>query len=372
MIFKCCIFRAVDLRLVFFYYFSMRMESFNLSEDDVGRRIDRVVRRFLPRLSLSLIYKSIRTGRIKLNGGKFRSDKLTCAGDVLSVDARLLESGVTEKFFPSEAGERKSPESKIYGKSFSALKKGKLSEPWQSPVFLKDAARDEAKNPFSIVFRNEHALIVNKPSGVSVTGGEESLEHAVSSFLSADRKESSLSFSPGLSNRIDRSTSGLVIFSLSLKAANFFRLSLSEQKLKKEYLALVTGCGVKDGLYEMFLEKDEKEGGFHKVHALREGGRVARTRLFVLEENADFSFVKAELLTGRKHQLRALFSHLKHPIVGDTAYGASFYKRKHFIALHSWRLSFPENELGFPSYAEAIIPADFRELLLQNSFSLKV
>lgn len=321
----------------------MHSKNFRLLEDDAGRRFDRVIRRFLPELSLSLLYKSIRKGLIKLNGKKIRAGEKTRAGDILSIDERLLPVFSDEKAVAAKENE----------KSSSSL--------------FKNRGR---KLPFSIVFQNEHVLVVNKPSGMAVCGGVKSLEKSVASYLEGTKKTKSLSFSFGLSNRIDRSTSGLVIFSLSLKAAHFFRLALSEQKIKKEYLAISVGRGIKSALYEMFLGKDENEGAFRKVKIVS-GGKKAITRLTVIEEAADFSLVKAELLTGRKHQIRVLFSHLSHPIVGDTAYGAPFYKKKDFIALHSWRLSFSENDLALPSSIEAPVPKDFLDFLSKTSFSFR-
>ena len=175
----------------------MDFKDFTAGKDDDGRRLDRVIRIFLKDLSLGEIYKLLRKGLIKVNYKKAKPDSHVNSGDIISIAAFLIN--------PVNA----KPEVQVLSQT----------------------------QKLNIVFENEHLLIIDKPYGCSVHGSEksslQSLDKEVlawyqerESHKNPAQGEKSLSFRPGPLHRLDRNTSGLLVFSLSLEDARWFSESI--------------------------------------------------------------------------------------------------------------------------------------------------
>ena len=179
-----------------------------------------------------------------------------------------------------------------------------------------------------VLYEDDAILAVNKPSGIVVHPScyhlNNTLANGVKAYLNNSKKVRPI-------NRLDRDTSGIVLFAKNAYVQENIKI------IEKEYIAVVQGN----------LEK--KEGKINAPIARKEGsimercvdtnGQKAITNYSVVSESADFSVLKVNIETGRTHQIRVHMAYIGHPIVGDTLYGNSSYKIN-TQALHAFEISF--------------------------------
>lgn len=236
-------------------------------------------------------------------------------------------------------------------------------------------------NP-NVVYEDENILICNKPSGLLVHKGskedELTLVDIVLNYLSKKGEfnlENNEGFIPGLAHRIDRNTSGLVIFGKNIKALQELEKLFKERNsINKFYLALVNGKIKDSGIINKPLYKDEKTG-IVSIRSLVNGGKTAITK-YSVEENFDkYTLVKVELLTGRTHQIRVHFASIGHPLLGDSKYG-DFVENKEFKKvykyenqfLHAHKIKFEQLDgiLSYLSNKEIVAPLGEKEKNIIN------
>jgi 23S rRNA pseudouridine955/2504/2580 synthase len=246
---------------------------------------------------------------------------------------------------------------------------------------------DPDADTLDIIFESPHLLGLNKPAGLAVHGPH-SLDTRVRAYL-APRLPPSLSFSPGPLHRLDKPTSGVVVFSASLAGARFFSALFREHSLVKRYLALVEGSIRAPGLWEDDLLRDtvrrktlRGEGAEPQEGYLQ--GKPARTRFKPLGWAKGFTLLELEPDTGRTHQIRAQAAFRGHPLAGDRKYGGgaspvpkgrSGAGPEISFLLHAWRLELSPSRLFeenggegrplLPPLLEAPLPGYFRETLLR-------
>lgn len=191
----------------------MNFKHFTAGKDDDGRRIDKILRRFLAGKNLSEVYKSLRKGLVKLNGKKCAPDAKVCDNDDIQIAEFLISDN----------------NNNLINQNLNSAKTEKIPRPLDSKI---------------IIFKNEDLLILNKPYDISVQGGngKTSLSDLVQSDYDFYHKEKgSLSFKCGPLHRLDRKTSGILVFSQSLKGARWFSSAIKNHLTRKIYLGICEG-----------------------------------------------------------------------------------------------------------------------------------
>ena len=333
-------------------------QHFQAGPNDDGTRVDRVVRRLLKDVPLSHIYRMIRTGRVRVNGKRIKTGYRVQEGDELTLPAR-------------EGTEARPRDDR-------SVEDSSGGSPLTKEVEL------------SIVFENEHLLVVNKPAG-QLTHGDggshdngPSLEEQVRNYL-RPRTAEGLSFRPGPLHRLDRNTSGAIAFSKSIHGARAFSAILENSTTTKAYLAVLSGTLVEPCRWDFPLSRhDEQRRSFHDP-----AGKPARTWVFPVQAvelskqagergrtgrreaaaghavaAGRYTLAVVRIGTGRTHQIRAHAAAAGLPILGDPKYGGPSADR---LFLHAWVLALddPHGVLGSPRL-EAPLPADFSETIRTN------
>lgn len=315
----------------------MEFRDFTAGKDDNGRRLDRVIRIFLKDLSLGEIYKLLRKGLIKLNYKKAKPDAHVNSGDIISIAAFLVK--------------------------------------------LKEENQTVSENhKLNIVYENEHLLIIDKPYGISVHGSEKAVNSGLDKEVLAwyqekerqkniNEEDKSLSFRPGPLHRLDRNTSGLLVFSMSLEGARWFSESIKNHTVSKKYYGLAEGIIEKtEEWIDKLSESDASDEVFHTVSqnaSGKEAQTTARPLAWGKLDAKAVTLVEYSIKTGRKHQIRAQSKLHGHPLAGDKAYGGHSSKElKREYYLQAFSLSFPnENPLKLPSEIKIPLSEDFQLLL---------
>ncbi|MFN4910564.1 MAG: RluA family pseudouridine synthase [Flavobacteriales bacterium] len=191
-----------------------------------------------------------------------------------------------------------------------------------------------------ILFEDNHLLAINKLASEIVQGdktGDPTLPDAIKAYLK-ERDHKPGNVFCGVIHRLDRPTSGLVLFAKTSKALERMNTHFREKEIEKTYLALVEGTLEGKGTLVNHLRKNEKQNKSYVVD--QSMGKEARLRYEVIQAFNHYSLVRITLETGRHHQIRCQFAHLGFPIKGDLKYGAKRSNKDGSIGLHASTLSF--------------------------------
>lgn len=307
----------------------MRIE---IGANEAGQRLDKFTRKWMKDVPLSAIYKAIRKGDIKINGKKSKEKYFLQEGDVL--ETRDITSSVKKEKFQ----------------------------------------RINNNDKLKIIYEDDNMLLVEKWPGVLVhsdkNNGEPTLTDYVLSYL-YDKgdytPEKEITFTPAPCNRLDRNTSGMVIFGKNFESLKLLNEMIRERKIKKYYSALVKGR-ISDGVYEAYISKDEDSNTSKIYDSIKPNTKRIAMEVKTAQSCGTFSLIEIDLITGRSHQLRAHLSHLGNPIVGDPKYGESkinsFFFNKYGVNyqfLYAFKLIFKDcpdkfSYLENKTIAEALPP----------------
>lgn len=202
-----------------------------------------------------------------------------------------------------------------------------------------------------VVYRDEHVVALDKPSGLLVHRTPEARDR-VFLLQEAARLVGAHLFPI---HRLDRATSGAILFGLTSAAARAFHDALKTPEARKEYLVLCRGSAPERFASDRPLT-----------------GKAARTEFTRLFEVHRASLLRARLLTGRRHQIRRHLAHLAHQVIGDTSYGKGRINRAlreeyglPRLALHAERIALPHPLTGEPLTVHVPLAADLRAFLLR-------
>ena len=297
------------------------MRELKIGKNDAGQRLDKFITKSLD-LPMSLLYKSIRLKKIKVNRKRAEASQKLEEGDT-------VQCFLADEFF----------------------EKGRKSGFSETPEHTADQlSRMSAK--LDVIYEDENIILVNKPQGLSVHEDEDSRANTlityIQSYLYSKGEydpDSELSFAPALCNRIDKNTSGIVIAAKCAAALRIMNEKIKSREIRKFYLAAVHGIPEKgEATLRGYLLKDSKTNTV-RVYDKNppKAAKEIITKYRVIAKNTDSALVEVELLTGRTHQIRAHMAHIGHSLIGDGKYGVNRNDRERgykYQALCSYKLIF--------------------------------
>ncbi len=219
--------------------------------------------------------------------------------------------------------------------------------------FIEDDDIASQDMNLQILYEDDYLLAINKPNGVVVHPSsyhpDKTIANGVKYYLKNNRKIRPI-------NRLDRDTSGIVLFAKN----EYIQEQFTNLDIEKEYVAIVKGIPrVKHGTINARIAR--KDGSIME-RCVSEAGQVAITHYEIVKNNDKYSVLNVKLETGRTHQIRVHLSYIGHPILGDSMYGdeCELMKRQ---ALHSYKTSFTHPITGEKISIVAPIPEDMQILI---------
>ncbi len=263
------------------------MRIFTVGANDAGRRVDAFLKHLMPTLPSGMLYKYIRTNKIKLNGKKPKADSRVIAGDTVTYFG-------ADEFLPQIA----------------------------DVALLSEKAGGIIPH---VVYEDKNIVLLYKGRGVACqpdkTRPKKTLADMLKWYLYQNGSfdpATENTFSPALCNRLDVNTTGLVIGAKNMEALRAMNEKIRTGEVRKFYRCRVLGMpNPPEGIVETKLKKDEKQN----ISRVSETGKTAITRYRTFETNGETSTLEIELITGRSHQIRVHMRHIGCPLVGDPKYG---------------------------------------------------
>jgi 23S rRNA pseudouridine955/2504/2580 synthase len=270
------------------------MVTFKIPADDDGVRFDRILRKKLALMSLSDIYRLIRTGRCRVNGKKSSQDYRVRKNDLVELDVD-----------PSELS-----------MSGSIGKEVRTTGLAQTGYY---------KRNLKIIYEDDDLLACNKPPNLVVHPGTghstgDTLIDLVQAYMAA-KARSKESPDPVLVHRIDRDTSGIILVAKNKRILRYLHTHFRDHQIEKNYFAICHGRPQKSsGTIEVGLVKTVEQNSGLKMK-VDETGAFSQSDYSIVRTTGRFSLLKVALKTGKTHQIRVHLAHIGCPIVGDVRYG---------------------------------------------------
>ena len=367
------------------------MREVIISEREEGQRLDRYLEKYMPDAPKSFFYKMMRKKNIVLNGKKVSGSERIQTGDQIKLfladetiegfrsgkKAREVDLGaqhLSQAKRPTNGaqhlsqakrptnGARQMPQAK-------RLEKGAR----QGKIELQQGHYDRNLPPLQIVYEDAQFLVVNKPVGVlsqKADRNDRSIVEQITDYLADNAADDT--FRPGICNRLDRNTSGLIVAGKTVRALQDMNKRFKERTICKYYLCVVHGSVSKKQYLKGYLEKDSRT---NKVTVRQQPGPNSvpiATEYLPLQQGMyqgeSFTLLQVHLITGKSHQIRAHLASIGHPLVGDVKYStkrASAFDREQLHQrvqlLHAWQLIFTAHGKEYVWKAE--LPDNFAQVL---------
>jgi 23S rRNA pseudouridine1911/1915/1917 synthase len=284
-----------------------------------GLRLDQALARLFPQYSRNRLQEWLRTGHIVVDGRSARPRQAVLGGEKITL----------------------------------------------TPPELPDSAAPKAQRmPLKIVHEDASLIVIDKPAGLVVHPGAGQPDRTLLNALLAHAPALGGVPRAGIVHRLDKDTSGLLVVAKGVEAQASLVKQLAERTMKRVYLALVQGDPPASGIIDAPVGRDARQ---RTRMAVTHRGKPARTSYKVLERFGRAALVECRLETGRTHQIRVHFQHIRHPLVGDTVYRRG---TRHGIAFPRQALHAAELTLVHPATGETVSwraapPRDFKRLVEQ-------
>lgn len=227
--------------------------------------------------------------------------------------------------------------------------------------FEEDNSNIVASNiPLNIIYEDDYLLVINKPANIAIHPSILHFDNSLSNGVKFYFDKLGLKKKIRIVNRLDRNTSGIVVFAKNEYIQECLIKQMKTKELKKEYLAIAKGI-LESKSDTLNFPIARKEGSIIE-RTVSSDGDSAITHYDVVKEFNNLSLVHIVLETGRTHQIRVHFSHIGHPILGDTLYGSPS-KLINRQALHSYKLTFIHPVTKKVVSLEAPLPNDIKNII---------
>ena len=301
---------------------SSAVRMVEVTEDREGQRLDNFLSARLKGMPRSVIYRIIRTGQVRINGGRAKPATRLSAGDTVRVPPVSVRESKTGDI---------------------------------PPAVLQLLSQ-------SICYEDSGIMVVNKPTGMAVHGGS-GLAWGVVDVVRKMRPDMSVD----LVHRLDRETSGCLLLALNGDALRGLNAQIKENQIEKRYLCLMDGK-LKQDRVEVYESIGKYERSGQKFMRVDAQGKPAHTTFRLLQDYAGYSFAEAELHTGRTHQIRVHAAHLGLALAADDRYSPrdrqKFWKAHGLkrMFLHAHQVSFYTPD-GEQQIVTSPLPPELRDLL---------
>ena len=304
------------------------MKKIVVSKNEAGQKLLKLLAKYLNAAPQSFLHKMLRKKNITLNGKKADGSELLRETD--EVCLFLSEETIAS----------------FQGKNAGNTTKVEQQKNTKKPKELSD---------IRVIYEDGDVLILNKPVGVlsqKAVQSDYSLNEWVIEYLLENgelQKEEMQTFRPGVCNRLDRNTSGLITAGKSLAGLQTLSALFKERTVHKDYLCIVQGRVTGASRLRGYLEKDARTNKVTVEAKKRsEDGAYIETEYTPVAANGKYTLLRVRLITGKTHQIRAHLASVGHPLLGDTKYGNPTENRqlrerfglKHQL-LHAAYLEFP-------------------------------
>ena len=300
-----------------------RVNNVEIGVEGEDQRIDNYLLRLLKGVPKSHVYRILRSGEVRVNGGRAGPSHRLTLGDKVRIPPIRVAQKIQEL----------------------------------NPIDPEE---------FKILHEDEHILAIDKPAGLAVHGGSGVSSGLIEQLRATRPNQPFLE----LIHRLDKDTSGVLLLAKRRSALTNLHAQIRKDQTRKIYLTLVWGswdCQISK--VDLSLRKYVSKAGERRVVVDRANGKPSLTLFKLLEANEQTSLIEANLKTGRTHQIRVHLAHINYPILGDDKYG-DFRRNKLFqkyglkrMFLHAHQFSFKHPKLGNKITLESPLPMELHQLM---------
>lgn len=329
------------------------MKEIIIDNINAGQRFDKYLVKLLPEAGKSFIYKMLRKKNIVLNNKRADGSEKISSGDIVRI------------YFSDETFDKFSHNTNV-----------------AANTDYENRIQKQVKR-LTIIYEDDNIVVVNKPSGLlsqKAKNDDISINEIICSYIRSNNH--SQTFKPGICNRLDRNTSGIVVAGKNIYGLQTMSAAFHDRTILKYYICIVKGVFTERLCLNGHIQKDDAsnkvtiltDDEFNQLDAdSRCNYSPVNTEFIPVAHNDDISLIKVHLITGKTHQIRAHLCHIGFPIAGDYKYGSSTfneYMRNNYQIkdqmLHAYELIIPvkaypclDNDL----HLKTSVPDEFMHVL---------